>query len=122
MHQRCTNSMFHTLPKTFCPMSTRLEHMSLAFGRVSPKALHCTLARATRSQCGCRLQRSVWAKAKLDTRQQQVRTDTGELQALRSYQVPVPLLMPCKLVQELVREARSMQVGCPPWGLVPTQK
>ena len=40
---------------------------------------------------------------------------------LLNYQVPVLLLMHCKPVQELVREARSMQVGCPPWGLLPTQ-
>ena len=108
--------MFHSLPRTFCPLNACLKQMSLATGRVSPKALHCTMGRAIRSQRGCRLQRSVCAKAKLDTRQQQVRTDTGEVQALCSYQVPVPLLMHCKVVQELVREARSMQVGWPSGG------
>ena len=72
MYQRCTNSMSHTLPTASCPMSAHLLQRPLAFGLVSPKALHGTLARAVRSQCACRLRRSVWAKAKLDTRQQQV--------------------------------------------------
>lgn len=32
---------------------------------------------------------------------------------------PVLLLTRCKRVQDLVREARSVQVGCPLWGLLP---